>query len=308
MDLWFGSTICLAAFAAFLLHGPAALRGPLAFAILFLVPGYGILAAAYPLDHSPPHKSGASLAWGERLGYSMLISVLATSLVVIVLAALTVPLTSASVGVTATGAATLSLMLAFAARSTTPRRQALRMPWPTKGGPWSGGERLLAGALATCVLLLLLLVLLPTPLFAPKPYVGFYVLGPAGDAVCYPTLFENRSYVATAHGVRCPGEARNITIGLINHEGGLRDYTFTMAWSSQADAGSGNPVMSWSVTLPEAPKPKEGTVAFEPQYEHTLALPEPPRDGEQYLILGLHHGAEGEPFEVLRLRIDASHS
>ncbi|HLF16298.1 MAG TPA: DUF1616 domain-containing protein [Candidatus Thermoplasmatota archaeon] len=329
VDLYLAGGATLAAVLIVALDGPGFLRIPLALLMVLVLPGYAVMAVAFPeatrlhlfrrvtrglpAPEPPPARALAGL---DRIALAMVTSVALTGFAGLALAAMPVGITVASLlsvlaGVTLL-ASLIGLYLRFTVEET--KRPRFLVPIPEFHAP-TGTDILMQVLLVASGLVLGTVLLLEPPKDpSPESFTGFYLLGPPGASDCFPERYQDGAFHSPYVEPVCPSPLTNVTIGVVNHETGLRNYTLYIEWQDELAPGAQGaapsyPVDLWSFDLERASAPGDGRLEIERQYEVVYDLPEPRFEGAQQLVFKLYIGHQAtidrdNPDESLVLHIE----
>jgi len=351
-DLVAVAALVLLAAAAVLVDAPAALRVPLGLLFVLAAPGYAFIAALYPERHRevapegeaseearPAKKSrlkGLPALVASRRGISPLERValsLGLSIAIVPLLGLALNYTPWGIRerpVLATLALFTLACVAFAwrRRERLPEDERLELRISYESEPWSGRapmDRALSVVLAAAVLFaagsLVYVLVVPRP---AEAFTEFYVLGPTGKASCYPASHRDGAYRVSDADAQagCPLQVRNVTIGIVNHEGGPVTYTLRVVWTKETRL-PGNvtridevaEALAKTVTLESRPVDLSLNATFQPQHEESYTLPQAPFNGTVRLSFQLYRdpappvssdpGFLDSPYRRLHLWIEA---
>lgn len=170
-------------------------------------------------------------------------------------------------------------------------------PWSTRAPLDKGLSVALAAAVVFAAGSLVYVLVVPRP---AELFTEFYILGPTGKASCYPATYRDGAYRVSDADAQagCPLQVRNVTIGIVNHEGAPVTYTLRVVWTQETRL-PGNTTridevaeaMAKQVSLESRPVDLSLNASFQPQHEESFALPPPPFNGTVRLSFQLYREA-----------------
>lgn len=186
---------------------------PIALVMVFLLPGYLLVAALFPASNAT--RSGG-IDWIERMTLSFALSIALVPLVVLMLNFTPWGIQDTSIVVSITAVTSGLACYAYQRRLSLPpqRRLSLSITLTPSGlGGLGTLDKWVTAALGASVVVSS--VTLAYVVFEPRPgetFTEFYILGPSGNASGYPTNLT-------------VNESASVIIGIANHEGVRTNYT-----------------------------------------------------------------------------------
>jgi uncharacterized membrane protein len=300
VDLLAVAALTLLALPAALLDAPSWLRVPLGLLFVLALPGYAFVAALFPERYREPvgDVGRRGLQPLERVALSLGLSIAIVPLLGLALnytpfgiRLVPVTLTVASFTVACAG-------IAWYRRMRLPEDERLLLALRIDSIPWAERTTLDKALSVGLVLAVLfaggsLVYVLVTPRTG-ETFTEFYILGPTGKAACYPASYSDR-YRPSASDLACPATIRNLTIGIVNHEGQDQTYWLRILWTKETRLPDNSTRVEevWvarltNVRLPHVPVDLSLNATFKPQHEETYALPPPPTNGTLRLSFQLY--------------------
>ena len=263
------TALCL----AFLLVPPinhTSIGKTLGIILIILLPGYAITSAVFPIKKD--------MSWAERLGLSLMLSLLLTLFMALILnyrgsESNITPLFITMCMCTLAAAATASFVLLKTKKEERYNLEIAEYWRQFKGSVWNGGNR--KGKLSVILIILLVVSVVTTIYLVANPNPGesfteFYLLGPNGKATDYPTNIT-------------AGKNANVIIGMVNHE--HEDTSYRMLITS-----NGTTMTEKNITLQENQKleiPYNFSSSKTGKKEIEFKLYKQPNNNDVYLSLHL---------------------
>lgn len=285
-----GVAACLLA----VLGGPGWLRVPLGLLFVLGIPGYAFVAALFPEAFVAASEEGPrrGLTGLERAALSLGLSIAIVPLLGLALNFTPLGIRLVPVLLTVGLFSLVCLVVAWVRRQALPEPRRFALVVAVESPAWStrsAGDRVVSIALVLAVLFasgsLVYVLVKPRP---AEAFTELYVLGPTGKASCYPASYVGGEFHVAAADLEagCPATVRNLTVGILNHEGHAVSYTLRVVWSQERRlVDNTTQVLAvqvadvQTVALESVPVDTSLEASFAPQRESSFVLPAPPFNG-----------------------------
>ena len=259
------AVVALSAATLNVLDGGLVIRLPVGIAATLFVPGYALTCIAFPRRHD--------LRWFERGALSFALSVVAVSILALVLDRTHWGIRPEPLVACLTGFSLVAVSLAWWQRG---KLSALDRPQLNGHPHWreldAGVRRVSAVLVTVCVISVVTLTALLS--FPSPPTTEFYVLGSEGLAESYPRTAR-------------AGQPISVTIGIVNRERGPAEYHLVVT-DGAAILGTAGPV----------------TLAAGERLELPCTFVPIATGRDREITIALHTPGSAEPYRRLRLWLD----